>query len=125
MTIRFTCADQSDHDNVVEGGVDKFAVSGMLVSAVNTIHQNASASAKCIPSVFSNHSVLQLNLTGAVNECHVEIVNSIGQVIEDKKLNAGILNLEWGSNLQDGLYHLIVIANGSVIATTSAIKINE
>ena len=126
VTVQFVISDQTNHDNAVEGGVDKFVVSDDVLSAVNNIGVNSTAIAKCFPSVFSNRCLFQLS--GSFHDpsnLKVEIVNLMGEIVSVKNLGAGEKSFYWGEGLPQGMYHLIVLENGRLIGTTSAIKITE
>ncbi|HRB52993.1 MAG TPA: T9SS type A sorting domain-containing protein, partial [Bacteroidia bacterium] len=117
MQISVYTADQAMSGHVVEGGFDKFEVTGTvgistLISATNTLSSS--------PNPFNNESRLTIGENGGT----LTITDITGKMVETLKVHKNEQILI-GKNFQKGIYLVKLVSDQGVISSIKLVKTGE
>lgn len=104
MRIQFVTSDFDPNGDIVEAAVDAFEVLGELV--VNTNDPILEVDWAVAPNPFTTNFRLNYQLPTWRGEGQLKVLNALGQVVEQRELQADAATLELGANWPKGVYFI-------------------
>jgi len=121
MNISFYAVDHPD-ENILEAGVDKFMVSGIMIPTdVKDILANHLL--KLFPNPFHDASIIQYDVSSFnAKNFSIEVYDVVGQKVKDIALQKSQGTLTLGNDFGDGMYIIKLVADGKMIDQLKAVK---
>lgn len=104
MTVQFVTSDDDPNGDIVEAAIDGFEITGELV--VNTKDPVLNVNWTTAPNPFTTTVRLSYQLPEWQGDGQLKVVNALGQVVEQRQLQADAATYELGADWPKGVYFI-------------------